>query len=89
MPDSREWYVSDNFENRSTFFHLGVTDYVCMFYCLNVLTLLQQFVTRILPTIISSKLWMHMSTPSCPQSLHMYEFLSASAPVTMPTPSMN
>ena len=39
IPDSREWFVSNNIEISSTCFHLGVTDSGCTFYFRNVMTL--------------------------------------------------
>ena len=54
-----------NLEIRSTCFHLGMTDSGCMFDRRNALKLLHQFVTRGILPIISSKLLMKLSTPSC------------------------
>ena len=89
MPDYRDWYVPDNLEIELTCFHLGATDFGCMSDISNALTLLQQFMTRGIFPIISSKWWMYLSTPSCPPSYPLHEFWSAGATGTMPPPSMN
>ena len=61
--DYREWYVSDSIEIRSTFFHLGVTDYGWVFNFLNAQTLYQQFVTIRLIPVISYRWSMEVSIP--------------------------
>ena len=63
ITDYREWYVSDNIEIRSTFFHLCVTDSGCVFDYLNAQTLYQQFVTIRLIPIISYRWRMEISMP--------------------------
>ena len=63
ITDYREWYVSDNIEIRSTFFHLCVTDSGCVFDYLNAQILYQQFVTIRLIPIISYRWRMEISMP--------------------------
>ena len=72
--DSRDWYVSDSLEIWSTFFHLGVTEFGCMFDRRNALTLSQKFVTLGLLPLISYKWCMQLSMTICPPSSPRYVF---------------
>ena len=89
LPDSREWYLSDNLVISLTCFHLGVTDYGFMFDPRSVLTLSQQFMTRGILPIMYYKWWIQLSRSRCPLSWILYEFWYAGFTGTVPPPSMN
>ena len=74
IPDSRDWYVSDNLEISSTCFHLVMTDSGCMFDFRNSLIWSQQFVTIGILPIIYSKRFIQMGKPICPPISSLYEF---------------